>query len=39
MQDFRKLKVWEKGHKLTLEIYKATKAFPTDERFLSLIHI
>ncbi len=33
MQDFRKLKVWEKGHKLTLEIYKATKAFPTDERF------
>ena len=33
MRDFRSLKVWEKGHKLTLEIYKVTKTFPTDERF------
>jgi four helix bundle protein len=28
MQDFRKLKVWEKNHNLTLEIYKSTESFP-----------
>lgn len=33
MQDFKKLKVWEKGHQLTLEIYKVTKDYPSDERF------
>ena len=26
MQDFRKLKVWEKNHNLTLEIYKSTES-------------
>jgi four helix bundle protein len=31
MQDFRKLKVWEKSHNLTLEIYKSTESFPTTE--------
>ncbi len=31
MKDFRKLKVWEKGHKITLEIYKTTKNFPKEE--------
>ena len=31
MQDFRKLKVWEKGHALTLAVYKATSSFPRDE--------
>ena len=24
MQDFRELKVWEKGHRLTLAVYKTT---------------
>ena len=33
MKDFRQLKVWEKAHGLTLEIYKATLVFPADERF------
>ncbi len=33
MRDFRELKVWEKGHNLTLAIYSATKTFPGDERF------
>jgi four helix bundle protein len=33
MKDFRQLKVWEKAHTLTLEIYKATVSFPSDERF------
>jgi len=33
MKDFRQLKVWEKAHALTLEIYKTTVAFPSDERF------
>jgi four helix bundle protein len=33
MQDFRNLKVWEKSHALTLEVYQRTKSFPSDERF------
>jgi four helix bundle protein len=33
MQDFRKLKVWEKAHQLTLAIYAATKDFPKDELY------
>ena len=31
MKDFRKQKVWQKSHKLTLEIYKVTMGFPRDE--------
>jgi four helix bundle protein len=33
MQDFKKLKVWEKSHQLTLAIYKATAHFPKDELY------
>ncbi|RPI84715.1 MAG: four helix bundle protein [Chloroflexi bacterium] len=33
MQDFRKLKVWEKSHHLTLEVYKVTKSFPKEELY------
>lgn len=33
MQDFRKLKVWQKSHSLTLEMYKATECFPHNELF------
>lgn len=33
MQDFRKIKVWEKAHLLTIAIYTATKSFPADERY------
>lgn len=33
MQDFRKLKVWEKAHRFTVAIYQITKAFPSEERF------
>ena len=33
MKDFRDLIVWEKAHKLTLEIYRATKQFPNDEKY------
>ena len=31
MKDYRKLKVWEKSHKLALEVYKATLEFPKTE--------
>lgn len=31
MRDFRELKVWEKGHILTLAAYKATAGFPREE--------
>ncbi|MCP4422919.1 MAG: four helix bundle protein [Chloroflexi bacterium] len=33
MRDFRGIRVWEKGHALTLSIYQATKQFPNDEKF------
>jgi four helix bundle protein len=33
MRDFRELKVWEKAHRLTLQVYRITKNFPSDERF------
>jgi len=33
MQDYTQLKVWEGAHALTLNVYRFTKHFPTDERF------
>jgi four helix bundle protein len=33
MQDFRRFRVWQAAHKLTLDIYRVTRAFPADERF------
>src|SRR6266516_629610 len=33
MRDFREIKVWEKAHRLTLEIYKATSKFPREEMY------
>lgn len=31
MRDFKELKVWQKGHGLTLAVYKATASFPKEE--------
>ncbi len=31
MKDFRSLKVWQRGHELTLSVYKATLSFPREE--------
>jgi four helix bundle protein len=31
MQDFRNLKVWEKGHQLTLSVYREITGFPREE--------
>lgn len=31
MKDFRNLNVWEKAHKLTVELYTLTKGFPKEE--------
>ena len=33
MRDFRKLKVWEKGHRLTLDVYEVTVTFPSEELY------
>jgi len=33
MKDFRGLRVWEKAHALTLSVYRASAAFPTEERY------
>jgi four helix bundle protein len=33
MQDFRNLKVWQKAHALTLDVYRSTRQFPKNERY------
>ena len=33
MKDFRDLKVWQKAHEVTLEVYRATREFPREEQF------
>ena len=33
VRDFRKVRVWEKAHELTLEIYRLTTGFPDNERY------
>jgi len=33
VENFRKLKVWEKSHLLTLDVYKITEEFPKNEMY------
>ena len=33
MRDFRELKVWEKAHRLTLDVYRVTREFPREELY------
>ena len=33
MKNYRELRVWEKGHELSLAVYKATAGFPNEERY------
>ena len=33
MRDFKKLRVWERSHRLTLAVYKATAAFQREELY------
>ena len=33
MRDFRELKVWQKAHRMTLDVYEVTKDFPREERY------
>ena len=33
MQDYRELLVWQRSHKLVLELYRETQLFPAAERF------
>ena len=33
MQNYKDLKVWEKAHLFTLNVYEATKLFPKDELY------
>ena len=33
MKDFHELKVWQKAHQLTLEVYRITAAFPREELY------
>lgn len=31
MKDFKKLKIWQRSHKVTLSVYKASSKFPGEE--------
>jgi len=33
MQNFRNLRVWEKAHGLTLDVYKCSRGFPREELY------
>lgn len=33
MQDFKNLRVWERAHQFSIEVYRASGKFPPDERF------
>jgi four helix bundle protein len=33
MQHYSKLRVWERSHRLVLELYRATQGFPVAERY------
>jgi four helix bundle protein len=33
LRDLRKLKVWERGHRLTLAVYEVTGSFPSEELY------
>jgi four helix bundle protein len=33
VKDFRDLKVWDRAHRLTLDVYRATAGFPREERY------
>jgi four helix bundle protein len=33
MADFRRYRVWQLAHELTLLVYRVTKPFPTEERY------
>jgi len=33
MRDFRELKVWQKAHRWTLDVYRHTQTFPPQERY------
>ena len=33
MRNFRELKVWERSHQLTLQVYEATARFPREELY------
>src|SRR5713226_4633196 len=33
MQSFRNLKVWERGHAVTLDVYSSSRSFPKEELY------
>ena len=33
MQDYRKVKIWQKAHELTLAVYEITRSFPKSELY------
>ncbi len=39
MRDFKQLKVWQKAHRLVLDLYRHTRTFPAEERYALTAHL
>ncbi len=39
VRDFKELKVWQKAHRLVIEVYRHSRSFPPDERFGLTAHL
>jgi four helix bundle protein len=39
VRDFKQLKVWQKAHRLVLDVYHQARAFPDDERYSLTAHL
>lgn len=39
MRDFKQLKVWQKAHRLVLDLYRHTRELPADERYGLTSHL
>lgn len=39
IKNFKDLKIWEKAHRLTLEIYQVTKEYPKEELYSLVSHM
>ena len=39
MRDFKQLKVWQKAHRLVLDVYRHTRDFPKEERYGLTAHL
>ena len=39
MIDYHRLEVWRRAHKLTMEVYRVTRMFPSEERYALTVQL